>query len=728
MKRPQPKRPDPRSAELQARLAEAEETLRAIRSGEVDALLVTTAQGEQVFTLKGAETTYRFLIEAMNEGALLLGDDGTVLYANARFAHLVNVPLDQVIGSTWERFFVRAEQPFLERLLPSSRTGPLRRELHLQVEAGRPTPVSVSLNSLRSEQVEGYAIVVTDLTERKAAEARLQEANEKLEARVTERTAQLTHTNELLLVEMGERKRTEDEVRRQQEWLQVTLASIGDAVVACDKSGHITFMNPVAGRLCGWEPEGARGQPFATVFRIINEKTGEPVEDIVGRVLRYQRVVGLASDSVLVAKTGRTTPIQDSAAPILDPAGQVTGVVLVFQDATRRRHAEEALRQSEQRLLLAQRAGRVGVFDWDLATNDMVWTPQLEEIFGLPPGGFEGRYEAWMARVHPEDLPALEEHLREWLASDRQAAEWEHRIVRRGEERWIAARGQVFRDARGKPLRMLGTEVDVTERKQAEAVLARNRGDLEKLVVERTAKLQEMISELQHVSYAMVHDMRAPLRAVQGFATFLEQEAGESSPAQLKEYCRRIVAGAKRIDLQITDALQYTRAVLQQVPMQQVSLGKLMSSILEGYPNLSPKKAVIRIEGDLPQVLGNESLLTQCFSNLLGNAVKFVAPRTRPSVRIHAEANKDTARIWIEDNGIGIPKYAQGRLFGMFERLSSGYEGTGVGLAIVRKVVERMGGKVGVESEEGKGSRFWVELRTPKGGRSSGNSSPAKPA
>jgi signal transduction histidine kinase len=143
-----------------------------------------------------------------------------------------------------------------------------------------------------------------------------------------------------------------------------------------------------------------------------------------------------------------------------------------------------------------------------------------------------------------------------------------------------------------------------------------------------------------------------------------------------------------------------------------VDLSRLLHGLIESYPNLHPDTAEIRLEEPLPVVLGSESLLTQCFSNLLGNAVKFVAPGARPHVRVRAEPIRDqSVRIWVEDNGVGIPDGARHRLFGMFQRFNTDYEGTGIGLAIVRKVTEQMGGSVGVESELGKGSRFWVQLR-----------------
>jgi len=256
---------------------------------------------------------------------------------------------------------------------------------------------------------------------------------------------------------------------------------------------------------------------------------------------------------------------------------------------------------------------------------------------------------------------------------------------------------------------------DISELVAARETLARGKEELERLVEARTGKLREMITELQHISYAITHDMRAPLRAMSAFAQMLlDESAPPGSSTQSRDYCRRILTAAGRLDTLIRDALSFSRAVLQELPLQPVNLAILLRGIIDTYPDLRPDLADIEIEGNLPVVMGNESLLTQCFGNLLGNAVKFVAPGVKPRVRIRAEANGCAVRVCVEDNGIGIPKHAHPRLFGMFQKLDNKYEGTGIGLAIVRKVVERMGGKVGVDSAPGEGSRFWVELKPPQ--------------
>jgi signal transduction histidine kinase len=165
------------------------------------------------------------------------------------------------------------------------------------------------------------------------------------------------------------------------------------------------------------------------------------------------------------------------------------------------------------------------------------------------------------------------------------------------------------------------------------------------------------------------------------------------------------------MDRLITDALQFSKAGRREMRLEPTDAAALLVGIIQSYPSMQPPKALIGLEGKIPRVLGNEAGLTQCFSNLLDNAVKFVQPGKVPEVRVRAETREAFVRLWFEDNGIGIPKQAQGKLFLMFQRATTEFEGTGVGLALVKKVAERMGGKVGVESEPGKGSRFWLDLR-----------------
>jgi signal transduction histidine kinase len=247
---------------------------------------------------------------------------------------------------------------------------------------------------------------------------------------------------------------------------------------------------------------------------------------------------------------------------------------------------------------------------------------------------------------------------------------------------------------------------------KAQEELSRHAETLERTVQERTAKLQDLVEELEHFSYTITHDMRAPLRAMRGFGEMMAETCAGCPEKEARDLLRRIGTAAGRMDLLITDALNYNRIVRQELPLLPVDAGALLRSMLDSYPELQPSKAKIEIRGKIPLVMANEAGLTQCFSNLLNNAVKFAKPGQNPRVCIWGEQRDGWLRIWVEDDGIGIPKTMQSRVFDMFSRGHQSYEGTGIGLALVRKAMDRMGGKVGVESVEGQGSRFWLELNS----------------
>jgi len=262
---------------------------------------------------------------------------------------------------------------------------------------------------------------------------------------------------------------------------------------------------------------------------------------------------------------------------------------------------------------------------------------------------------------------------------------------------------------------------DITERKGVERALLKARDEisrhaahLEEVVGERTRQLSETIGELEGFSYSVSHDMRAPLRAMQSYAQFLLDEYGGKFDEQGVFYLNQITRAAVRLDHLIQDVLSYTRILHSPLPMESVDLDRLVRDIVEMYPNDQPIQPQIQIEGKLRSVLGNEALLTQCISNLLSNAAKFVAPGITPHLVISSEPmDKAMTRIWFKDNGIGIAPEDHERIFRLFERIHpvAEYEGTGIGLTIVRKAVERMGAQMGLESTSGQGTQFWIQFR-----------------
>ncbi|MFO1499832.1 MAG: ATP-binding protein [Verrucomicrobiota bacterium] len=236
--------------------------------------------------------------------------------------------------------------------------------------------------------------------------------------------------------------------------------------------------------------------------------------------------------------------------------------------------------------------------------------------------------------------------------------------------------------------------------------------ELEQRVEERTASLREAIAQMEEFSYSVSHDLRAPVRAMHGYAQVIDEDYGDRLGPQGKAYLERIVQNAARMDRLIRDLLVYSRMARREVQLSRVALGPLLRDIISQNAAFGPDQAGILVPAELPDVVGHEPSLSQVISNLLSNAVKFVRPGVVPEVRLRSECRDGQVRVFFEDNGIGIRPEHQHRLFGMFERVHPGdtYEGTGIGLAIVRKAMERMGGKVGLESDGVHGSKFWIEL------------------
>jgi PAS domain S-box-containing protein len=397
-------------------------------------------------------------------------------------------------------------------------------------------------------------------------------------------------------------------------------------------------------------------------------------------------------------------------------------IVVVIEDITERKQSEEALRESEERFRMM--ADNIFQLAWtcDQLGNVTWYNRRWLDYTGLT---FDEMKDwGWTKCHHPDHVDRVVKS----VTHSRETGEvWEDTFPLRGKDgeyRWFLSRAVPIRDAQGNIVRWFGTNTDITKQRADEEALRHSHelltdeaAHLETLVQERTARLQETITELEHFSYTITHDMRAPLRAMQGFGGLLLEDSDNRLSPKSADFLRRIMNSARRMDALIGDSLQYAKVIRERLPLGPVQPAPILRGILESYSTLQPPKVKIEIVEPFPPVIANEAGLAQCFSNLLVNAVKFVKPGVTPAIRVWAEdaASSSSAkfiRFCFEDNGIGIPQEYQERIFGMFQQLDKSYDGTGIGLALVRKTAERMGGKVGVQSEPGKGSRFWLQFQS----------------
>jgi PAS domain S-box-containing protein len=392
-------------------------------------------------------------------------------------------------------------------------------------------------------------------------------------------------------------------------------------------------------------------------------------------------------------------------------------ILLFIEDITERRASQAAVRSSEVRYRRLFEAARDGILILDPATRKITdANPFMTDLLGYPHAELVGKelWEIGLLRDESASQSAFRELQKKHFIRYENLP-LQNKAGTRHEVEFVSN----LYDEAGRKVIQCNIR-DITERRRAEEALvaakneiARHALELERVVKERTCELRTTIGELEGFSYSVSHDMRAPLRAMQSFAQFLVDDYGRLLDEKGLGYLHGIMRSAIRLDRLIQDVLSYTKILHAELPMEPVGLDRLVRDMIESFPNGQPLRPEIQIQGSLPDVMGNEALLAQCVSNLLSNGAKFVAAGITPRVEVSAEARADNSiRLWFKDNGIGIAPKNHERIFRLFERIhpATEYDGTGIGLTIVRKAAERMGAQVGFDSKLGRGSQFWIEL------------------
>lgn len=672
-----------------------------------------------------------------------------------------------------------------------------------------------------------------------------------LEAQVEERTAELERANKEL-------EASNAQARTGKAQISEMLERITDGFVALDREWRYTYINRRGAEFFGRKPEELLGKHIWTEFP---EGVGQPFQ------LAYERA--MAEQAPLQIEE-YYSPWDRWFENRIYPSPE--GISIFYQEITERKRTEATLKENEERLRLALNAGHMGIFDWNLVSDVIVWTEEHAQLFGMRLEDFEGRYKSFAQRVHQDDLARINQALEDARRSHRLFHQ-EFRVVwPNGSLHWIASQGEFFYGAAGQALRMTGVVMNIDARKRMEVMLSGEKMGLEMIaqgtpltetletitrnveslandtlcsillldadglhlrhgaapslpaeynraidgekigpkagscgtsaylnkpvivtdiatdplwadyralallhglracwstpiestegkilgtfalyyheprspgpadfeLIERsthlagiaierkrteealqqlTQQLEKRVAErtadLEAFTYMAAHDLRAPLRGMQGMATILLEDYGDKLDATGKHYAQRIIMASERLDHLINDLLAYSRVGRESIKATRIELD---SAVKEAWSQLSAawidKDVIIEVTKPLSAVYGHQTILIQVLNNLFANAIKFVAPSVTPKIKVYTEQRNGGVRLWVEDNGIGIQPEYQERIFGIFERLHSGdaYPGTGIGLAIVRKGIERMDGKVGVESKFGEGSRFWIEL------------------
>lgn len=482
------------------------------------------------------------------------------------------------------------------------------------------------------------------------------------------------------------------------EYLETTLASIGDAVIATDDTGRIVFSNPTAQALLRWPAEAMSGKHLDEVFRIVNEYTRETVESPVAKVLREGTVVGLANHTILIARDGTEVPIDDSGAPIRDPDGTVRGTVMVFRDITERRRADAISRL----LVSIVESSDDAIISKDLHGIITSWNRAAEHLYG---------YTAAEAIGQPITLISVPGRVDEMAQILERIAQGEridnYETVRRtkdGQLVHVSLTVSPIQDAIGRIVGASKIARNITERIQAQEALARN--------ADRLARAN---ANLQQFAYTVSHDLQEPLRTVVTFSELLRSRYHGQLDAEANRFIDYINTSATRMHALINDLLDYARVVnINELPLTKVALTEAVTLAMHNLQlAIQESQAAIEV-APLPtvHVRAEKGHMVQLFQNLLSNAIKYHGDN-RPVIQVSAEQHAAEWVISVRDNGVGVSSEYHTYIFGVFKRLyGPDYPGTGVGLALCKQIVERLGGRIWVESQPSQGAMFQFSLPT----------------
>src|SRR6266480_1947415 len=509
-------------------------------------------------------------------------------------------------------------------------------------------------------------------------------------------------TGLVLAASVTERGQAQSALRQSEERFRLLVENAkGYAIYMLDAQGRIATWSAEAERIKGYRSEEIVRKPFRTFFTPEDIQGGVPEQ-----VLKMAREEGQARyEGWCVRKDGSRFRVEGAVTAIRDESGALTGFSKVTHDVTDRKQAEEALRQNEARFrTLAE------------GLPQLVWTclpdgrcdylsPQWVRYTGISEEQQLGF--GWLEQIDPADR-------------ERAVAAWERAVETHttldvefrirgadGAHRWFKARAVPLRDSEGHVVKWFGTNTDIDDQKRANELL-------EAKVQERTAQLQASLSSVEELLYTIAHDLRAPNRHMQSFAQLLLLEHADRLDDTARDYLNRIRDAAARSDELIRDLLEYGRLSHEAVALAPVDARKAVEAVLRAVAGqIQNRRARVHFGREWPRVVANERLLEQILTNFVTNALIYAPPDREPEITISAESEGGKAVLRVQDNGIGIPPEQIDRVFEPFIRLPNAThaQGTGMGLAIVKKAAERLNGTVGADSTPGKGSCFWLELQ-----------------
>jgi len=446
--------------------------------------------------------------------------------------------------------------------------------------------------------------------------------------------------------------------------------------------------------------------PFAEHRKLFTPESWEQLSTSLA--LAMEQGIPYELELTTIRKDGNHGGMWVRGEAVFDENKNIIGLMGVSQDITERKRAEEVLRESELRWKFAIEGSGDGLWDWNVLKSTVFFTKRWKEMLGFAEDEIGSGLDEWSKRVHPDDLEHTLADVQAHLDGRTSNYVSEHRVsCKDGTWKWILDRGLVIsRDADGKPLRMIGTHTDITERKRAEEEIRLLNTELEERVIKRTEQLAALNAELEAFSYSVSHDLRAPLRAMSGFGSLLAKGYADTLDEEGNLLLGKVNAAAKRMGILIDNLLAFSRMGRQAMTITMVDMHSLVTAVWKELAEATDISGFTITIEPLAAASCDAALMRQVWHNLLSNAIKYSSKSPIKQIRVSSFIEKRQTVYRVEDQGVGFAMEYADKLFQPFQRLHGNdeFEGTGIGLAIVRQIIKRHGGTVEARAEVGKGA------------------------
>lgn len=474
------------------------------------------------------------------------------------------------------------------------------------------------------------------------------------------------------------------------------LESITDGFVTIDRAWRFSYVNRTASKVIGLPKDELLGRFIQDIF---------PIEQFADSYVNYRKAMNENLTSHFTIERADIGSWFDiSAYPHKD------GIAVYFRDVSAKVLSERSLKISNERFELVSEFTNDAIWDWDVEQGTLFWSKGFQELFGYDLASSPPSIDTWAEMVHPDDREEANGTLHRAMINpecERWTSEYRFRKAD-GTYAYTVDRGGFVRNEKGEATRMVGTMIDITERKRQQEALE----NLNEQLIAQTRQLETSNSELEQFAYVASHDLQEPLRMVTSFLKQIERKYADQLDDKGKEYINYAVDGAKRMRQIILDLLDYSRLIRFEAELEMVNLNEVLNDIEHLNSGFIKENKAVILRDELPVLHTFKAPIQQIFQNLIHNAIKYRKQDVSPVVKISYTKLLNGLQLTISDNGIGINEKHFDRIFGIFQRLHNkkDYAGTGMGLSIVKRIVENLGGNVTVESKEHQGTTFYLLL------------------